>query len=190
MGRPAGYDHDDALEQAMRLFWDQGYTHTSIDDLVRVTGASRGSLYQTWGDKRGILLAAIERYGDQVLEQLVEALESGDPLEQIHAVFWALADLAFQTNGCLVLNTALEPIVTDPAVAHVTRTQLDRVRGALLAALVRAQVADPEAHADHLAMAVQAIRVQAATRPPRAALDNFVRLTLSTLPSPPTGGTP
>jgi AcrR family transcriptional regulator len=44
------------------LFWRRGYEATSIGDLVEAIGINRGSLYATFGDKRRLFLASLERY--------------------------------------------------------------------------------------------------------------------------------
>lgn len=62
MPRPRAFDEAVVLSQARELFASQGYNGTSIDDLVKVTGLLRGSLYKAFGSKRNlfeILLADI-----------------------------------------------------------------------------------------------------------------------------------
>ena len=54
MARPRNFDETLVLAKAKRLFASQGYNGTSIDDLVRVTGMLRGSLYQAFGSKRNM----------------------------------------------------------------------------------------------------------------------------------------
>src|SRR5256885_11252903 len=52
----------EALDRAMELFWRDGYAATGLDRLVRRTGASRYGLYTTFGGKRDLYLASLERY--------------------------------------------------------------------------------------------------------------------------------
>lgn len=54
MARPRNFDETLVLAKAKRLFAFQGYNGTSIDDLVKVTGLLRGSLYQAFGSKRNM----------------------------------------------------------------------------------------------------------------------------------------
>ncbi len=67
MGRTRGFDERQVVETAAALFTSQGYEATSIDDLVGATGLHRGSIYQAFGSKRGIFLAALQRL---VVDQL------------------------------------------------------------------------------------------------------------------------
>ena len=62
MARPKQFDRDEALERAMAVFWRRGYEGTSVRDLVEHMGINRGSLYDTFGDKRTLFLAAVDRY--------------------------------------------------------------------------------------------------------------------------------
>ena len=66
MARPRAFDETLVLAKAKKLFASQGYNGTSIDDLVKVTGLLRGSLYQAFGSKRNmferILLDASENF--------------------------------------------------------------------------------------------------------------------------------
>ena len=52
MARPREFDYDDVVEQAMYLFWRQGYQNTSIDDVESATGLTKGSLYKAFKNKR------------------------------------------------------------------------------------------------------------------------------------------
>ena len=54
--------------------------HAPIEDLVAHMGIQRGSLYATFGDKRTLFLAALDRYQRVVTRELFEALEApGSP---------------------------------------------------------------------------------------------------------------
>lgn len=61
-GRPRGFDRDEALESAMRLFWSRGYEATSISDLTQAMRITPPSLYSAFGDKKRLFLEAVQRY--------------------------------------------------------------------------------------------------------------------------------
>jgi TetR/AcrR family transcriptional repressor of nem operon len=104
------FDQSAALERAMRVFWERGYEATSIQDLLDATGINRGSLYATFGDKRHLFLAAVDRYMEKVAMPLFD-LAQGDPREAIEGMFEAIirrtSDRALP-RGCLITNSALE----------------------------------------------------------------------------------
>lgn len=105
MGRPRNFDEGAAVDAAAALFCERGYDGTSVDDLVRVLGIHRGSLYQTFGSKRGLWLRALRAH--------VEALAGPDD------------DLT------LLLRAAIERAPTDPETAALVSAGLDRIRSEL-----------------------------------------------------------
>jgi TetR/AcrR family transcriptional regulator, copper-responsive repressor len=48
-GRPREFDKDSVLEQAMLVFWRNGYEGTSLSDLTAAMNINRPSLYSTFG---------------------------------------------------------------------------------------------------------------------------------------------
>jgi AcrR family transcriptional regulator len=61
-GRPRSFDREQALEQAMEVFWKKGFEATSVADLTEAMGINPPSLYAAFGDKEQLFLAAVERY--------------------------------------------------------------------------------------------------------------------------------
>ena len=61
-GRPRSFDRDQALQQAMEVFWKKGFEATSIADLTEAMGINPPSLYAAFGDKEKLFLEAVERY--------------------------------------------------------------------------------------------------------------------------------
>ncbi|MEV6740761.1 TetR/AcrR family transcriptional regulator [Streptomyces sp. NPDC051104] len=62
IGRPRGFDTDEALERAMRVFWEQGYEGASLTDLTKAMGITRTSMYAAFGNKEDLFRKALERY--------------------------------------------------------------------------------------------------------------------------------
>ncbi len=54
MGRPRKFSEQDVLATVRRQFNETGYHGTSVDDLSRATGLSKGSLYGAFGDKEAL----------------------------------------------------------------------------------------------------------------------------------------
>ena len=50
-GRQRGFDQQQALDRAMKLFWRNGYDGTSVDEFLDATSTSRQSFHATYGDK-------------------------------------------------------------------------------------------------------------------------------------------
>ena len=84
IGRPREFKEQEALSQAMEVFWHKGYEGTSVQDLLEGMGINRGSMYDTFGDKRTLFLKAVEYYRSHVVSRLVAKLAvPGSPLGNI-----------------------------------------------------------------------------------------------------------
>jgi len=64
MGRPRTFDRQQAIEQALHLFWEQGYETTSLSQLKAQIGGgiSAPSFYAAFGSKEALFKEAIECY--------------------------------------------------------------------------------------------------------------------------------
>src|SRR5207237_7759148 len=96
----------------MELFWRQGYAATGLDQLVRRTGASRYGLYATFGGKRDLFVASLERYSRAVMDPMVRPLEdAGASAREIRAFFdrvLALIRRPGDGRGCFISTAACE----------------------------------------------------------------------------------
>ena len=120
------FDRNEVLDRAMAAFWTRGYEATSIDDLVKATGIGRGSLYGTFGDKRQLFLAALDRYWNTVGMEMFAELSDPDARHAIECMFDALIRRASNPKfprGCLFTNTSLEcPTCGDEIARKITET--------------------------------------------------------------------
>lgn len=144
MARPRTFDEDKALARAMELFWTQGYEQASMDDLVRTTGVHRGTLYSLYGDKRGLLLASLDRYLEHVVRPITADLRSNpDGWAAIKTFFSELANGISHERlprCCLTLHCAIEAQITDSEVATRVHAMLRLVDDSFESALRRAQL--------------------------------------------------
>ena len=115
----------------MRAFWAQGYEGASVDKLCRAMNMPRATLYQSYGDKEGLFLAAIDRYGETRVSPVVSALGPNGSLEDDLGAFFAavisLGSSDQETPGCLISCVLADAAGTNPTF----RTELDQRFGAL-----------------------------------------------------------
>jgi TetR/AcrR family transcriptional regulator, transcriptional repressor for nem operon len=195
MVRPREFEHDAVLDRAMRIFWSKGYEATSVQDLVDQMGLQRGSLYATFGDKRALFFAAIDRYDRVVTGKLLGALdEPSSGMEAIRRFFrlkieWAGA--ANRPRGCLVTNSTTELASRDRRTATRVGAVLTKIEAAFHRAVIRAQktgdidpARDPVALARFLTSSAQGLSVMAKTIPERAVLEDIVDVILAALKRP------
>src|ERR1700758_1797904 len=136
------FDRDEVLDRAMAAFWTRGYEATSIDDLVEATGVGRGSLYGTFGDKRQLFLAALDRYWNTVGMEMFAELSDPDPRHAIERMFDALIRRASNPKfprGCLFTNTSLECPTCGDEIARKIAENMGQQETAIYQVLRKAQ---------------------------------------------------
>ncbi|WP_299809091.1 TetR/AcrR family transcriptional regulator [uncultured Shewanella sp.] len=57
---------DKIIDVATKLFFEQGYAETTLDQIIEICGGSKQTLYSYFGCKRGILIEVITRCTEQV----------------------------------------------------------------------------------------------------------------------------
>ena len=97
-GRPRAFDIDEALEEALQMFWRKGYLGTSLTDLTEAMGINRPSLYATFGNKETLFRKVLDRYSDRQRAYLREALEEPTARRVIERMMYGVVDLV--TNPC------------------------------------------------------------------------------------------
>lgn len=73
-GRPRSFDEDQAVDAAMRVFWEKSFEGTTMTDLTDATGLSRSSIHAAFGSKEGLFLKAVERYKSGPMRYIPKAL--------------------------------------------------------------------------------------------------------------------
>ena len=139
-GRPREFDMDAVVDGAIRIFRERGYHATSVGDLGDATGLTAGSLYKAFGDKRGVFIAALERYVGMRHAHIQAALDAeSSGRNKIRAVLAIYADVSFGTEGrqgCLVLSSAMALTTFDDDIAQRIEASIQRTE-TLLQRLVR-----------------------------------------------------
>ena len=139
MPRPRQFDSDEVLDAAVDAFWGTGYEATSLPALLDRTGLARQSLYNAFGDKHAIFLAALRRYSDRAVEAFASRLSAPSARAGVRAAFDLVArgSEAEQRRGCLIASTAAELGSADADAAAIVRDGLRRFEALFAAALHR-----------------------------------------------------
>lgn len=120
-GRPRAFDRDQALEAAMRVFWEKGYVATSVTDLTTAMGIASPSLYAAFGSKEDLFREALDRYDSNFRNLAAEALNSNAPLRH---QFERLLHLSARENdrqtpaGCMMLMACEQRAELSPELAE------------------------------------------------------------------------
>jgi TetR/AcrR family transcriptional repressor of nem operon len=141
VGRPKDFVTDEVLDRAAELFWRSGYSATSIPDLETATGLGRGSLYNTFGDKEGLFLAALDRYKEQFAAPAVAQLDNedvGQGIRLMYAVIIARMERTDVPNGCLIANSTVECNGSSSRIENVIGDSVVMMETCIKAAIDRA----------------------------------------------------
>lgn len=144
MGRPRTFDRDKAVEEAMHIFWQNGYESTSLSQLKSGigNGISAPSFYAAFGSKEALFQECAQRYLSTyalVTESLWEAELA--PRDAIEITLRRSAKMQCERGhpkGCMVgLSVISTPSDENAAViAPLTRSRA-RTRAGIVACVKR-----------------------------------------------------
>lgn len=191
-GRPAEFDPEEALQAAMAVFWSQGYTGTSVSDLLEATHLSRSSLYQTFTSKEALFRTCLQHYCESFAQKMHGDLEQAPSgrayIDQVFLNIARQADDPELRRGCLAMNSAMEFGHQDSALAGEVRAGLQRFVDVFTCAVKRAQAeGDIPAHrsatdlGQYLVSSMSGVRmlIKSGIKPQEA--ERIVRLILQAL---------
>ncbi len=190
MARKREFDENEALKQAMQLFWVQGYEKTSMEELVNCMGVHRKSIYDTFGNKHELFIKALEYYKTTIGQQLLQQVENEKTaLGKIKALFdYAWINNKEQAKGCLIVNTGVELSPHDEAIAQIVRLNFFETERVIYQLLQQGQIAGEFSSTIDLSTTTQfihnsliGIRVQLKTTDEKEKLQPIIDMTLSVL---------
>jgi AcrR family transcriptional regulator len=198
-GRPRLYDPEVALERAIEVFWERGYSATSLDDLCAAMEMNRPSLYAAFGDKHDLFIKALQRYRERARARFQATFTPDRPLRASMREYYAGMLTRFFSGdhgprGCFMMSVATMEAVQDPAIRAVVadgmraldagfeaRFRLAREKGEI------ARGADPAALASLASGLVHSVAIRARAGEKRQALEGVIEAFLEALgvgPSP------
>jgi TetR/AcrR family transcriptional repressor of nem operon len=111
MARPVQIDRAQALKAARDVFWRQGYTATSMSQLLETMGIGSGSFYAAFDNKAKLFERVVDDYTQWSMNQFVKVRHDHRGLEAIRAFLnKTLIDISDSARhkGCLLVNSVLE----------------------------------------------------------------------------------
>ena len=140
-GRPRKFDEALVVQQAMQVFWRQGFDGTTAAGLSAATGLGVSSLYNAFGSKHGLYLAALDTYNQLLGDRLMPLTQGREGLADIDKFLrqlWQSKTANQALPGCLMANAMGEGMATEPDVAARTETYETNIHAAFRSALTRA----------------------------------------------------
>ncbi len=153
------------LAGATAIFHRQGFSGTSIHDLIRETGVKKGNLYHYFSSKEEMGLEVLTRARDDFFRFLDKSLQGDAPSTQLANHFSAIVHYHESRNlvgGCIFGNTALEMSDRKETYRDVIHSVFEewrrRIRDVLEMAVRSGEARkdlDPDAMARHIVATVE-----------------------------------
>ena len=109
-GRPSNFDHEEALEKALQVFWARGYEGASMAELTEALGINKPSIYAAFGNKEALFRKALTRYSTGPASFAKDAMK--EPTARLVVEKFLLQAVDFFSdkstpNGCMIVQGAL-----------------------------------------------------------------------------------
>lgn len=113
---------DYIIEKTAPLFNRKGYSGTSLSDITKSTGLSKGGIYGNFSNKDEVAMAAFIYNVNKISAVFEKETAAQATYKQKLLVYPRLYAQAFEkifnSGGCPILNTAIEADDTHPALRH------------------------------------------------------------------------
>jgi TetR/AcrR family transcriptional repressor of nem operon len=142
MARPREFDTEALLDSVSMAFLESGLQLTSMRHLEDLTGVKQVSLYNAFGSKEGLFLAAFDRYTERVTAAQQSHLDDRglDGIESfVKAIVSPDSPLPLAHFGCLIVNTALVAESAGPAIKSRVQVFRQQMHARFVGALTRAK---------------------------------------------------
>jgi TetR/AcrR family transcriptional repressor of nem operon len=186
------FNKEKVLEVASTIFHQKGYNGTSIDEILKATGLSRSSLYDSFKDKHTLYLQSLEFYktvetdGYETLNQ-----KKLNGLEKIEHLFKEVVNHLVNNpddNGCLMVNAAAEMSKRCEKTAQVICNNKENVQELFTTWLADAEESKAihltkpaKSYSPFLFNALCGLKVLSQSGATRAELNNVVKVTMDAL---------
>lgn len=145
MGRTKAFDPEAILNQALMLFWQQGYHATSVADLEKDLKINKFSIYNTYGNKHSLFVKALDLYIEQRFTPLLTVLKQSHLGLNAITMFFDALQLALQHQedklGCFVVSSGAELSESDAEVKQRVQWVYGQLEDGFYACLEAAQQA-------------------------------------------------
>lgn len=187
--RPAPETRERLLDAAIRLFLAQGYAASSVEQVCREAGLSKGAFFHLFPSKEAMAIEAIDRFADARLAAMVAVADraGADGRDRALALLDALggvADQDFLRDNCLLGVLGQELSQVSPVLQARVLARFDRWADVLARDLALAREAHtpgaswaPETVARHvIAVFEGALLLARAAGDPRPLRDSLLLL--------------
>jgi len=126
-----GSVREQIVDAASRLFYEQGYNATGINQIIAEAGVAKASLYQHFPSKEDLLAEYLSNESERAMTKLHQEVSNHDTVQKkIAAVFDTLGRSIRQPGfrGCHFLNIVSEIPIDNTRIRNIIQKQKNEVR--------------------------------------------------------------
>jgi AcrR family transcriptional regulator len=136
---------DQIVETASRLFYEQGYNATGINQIIEEAGVAKASLYQHFPSKEDLLAEYLSVEATRTMDSLnKEVARHSTVQEKVMAIFDNLGRIIRKSEfqGCQFLNIVSELPVNNKRIRALIQKQKNDIRQLFKSILKKQEPAD------------------------------------------------
>ncbi len=134
--RKAAQTRQTIIEKTAPLFNKKGVAGTSLSDLTRATGLTKGSIYGNFKDKDAVALAVFEYNTANLLDFLSKSIEQQSTfIEKLLAIpdaYRRLYRQRVQFGGCPIANAATDADDTHPVLGKQVAETIEQLKQSMV----------------------------------------------------------
>jgi TetR/AcrR family transcriptional repressor of nem operon len=130
MARNVEFNEKEAVQKAMEVFWEKGYSGASLRDLTDAMQINSSSLYNTIGDKQELFVKCIKNYTEAKQEYMMARAE-GAP-SAFNAILNLVDDsvnaIINEDKSCMAIKTTFEIAIANKNIQAILKDDNDFVQ--------------------------------------------------------------
>lgn len=120
------------ITKSADLFNTQGYKATSLSDITKATGLTKGAIYRHFKNKEDLERQALHSLSRLMFDEISTSIKAAknfqDKMEAIFVFFDGYMGTPLYKGGCPLLNAAIESDDANPILRQQTYNMLSRLR--------------------------------------------------------------
>ena len=136
------------LDTASRLFFQKGYEHTTLQDIINATKLSKGAIYHHFASKEAIIIAVVDRVGEAQSAMLAKVRDRKGltGAEKLREMFRTSLRMSFQGKILHMLPFIIE---NPKFMALQMQSILGEAAPDYILPILKEGIADGSIHTDH-----------------------------------------
>lgn len=134
MARMKNFDEQEVLEKILALFSTKGFHKSSLEDILKVAGIGKQSIYDTFGDKKTLFIKVLtlskERSNANIDNWMETELYKTSSYDALKNMLFFTDDDSSQ-HGCFILNSKLEFRDEDEQIKEIINSAINYYKAAM-----------------------------------------------------------